>query len=137
MLHYTRGKHRNIENVFYWMAGGGWKINSLPLVDKEMEVKQNLTWTERSFSAQFLSHRKVMLITFRISVFLKYLSLFLLLPSGGINRASPKKVSMILMACLSLRKKRLGYILDYPDHTSRSDPNTFSEVGTWNVFQAA
>lgn len=35
----TLWENSNTANVFYWMAGGGWKINGLPLVDKEIEMK--------------------------------------------------------------------------------------------------
>lgn len=60
---------------------------------------------KRSLSAQFLSHRKAMLITFRITVFFKYLSHFLALSFDEINRASPKNRSTILRACLIFKKE--------------------------------
>lgn len=84
-----------------------------------MEVKKKSDLNSKGhFSAQFLSHRKAMLITFRIRVFFKYLSLFLALSSDGINRASPKKkVHNFKGMPLFLRKKRPGYTLVYPGHT--------------------
>lgn len=50
----TLWENSNTANVFYWMAGGGWKINSLPLVDKEIETKLSLTAWKGHFQLEFL-----------------------------------------------------------------------------------
>lgn len=50
----TLWENSNTANVFYWMAGGGWKINSLPLVDKEIERKLSLTACKGHFQLDFL-----------------------------------------------------------------------------------
>jgi hypothetical protein len=50
----TPWENSNAANVFYWMAGGGWKINSLPLVDKETGAEQSLTAWKGHFQLDFL-----------------------------------------------------------------------------------